>query len=233
METKTTKNGSFLFLGITLFVQAVTSLIGGLMFKKLGSESNIEAMMSNITHNVFSVNMSLFLQIVTAMVIIMLGVAIYHTAGHINKTMALLALLFYAFEATLLAVSQSLTFGLMKVSLLYMANSDAGLLSLGSALFACKDFAAKIALIPFGLGALLFYYLLMEAKIIPKWLALWGLVTAPFILVGIPLMAFGVKVPIILLAPYVPFEFFTGIYILIKYRKKIILEPIDNNFTAK
>lgn len=34
-------------------------------------------------------------------------------------------------------------------------------------------------------------------------------------------IAFGVKVPILLLAPYVPFEFFTGIYILIKYRKKI------------
>lgn len=222
MDTKTTQNG-FLLLGITLFVQAVTSLIGGLMFKSLVAEANMDATMSNLAHHVFSVNISIFLQMVTSMVIIMLGVAIYHTAGHINKNMALLGLLFYALEATLLAVSQTFIFGLMKASQLYMANSDAGLLNLGSALFACNDFAAKIAMIPFGLGAILFYYLLMKAKIIPKWLALWGLVTAPLILVGIPLMAFGVKVPILLLAPYVPFEFFTGIYILIKYRKKVIL----------
>lgn len=40
-----------------------------------------------------------------------------------------------------------------------------------------------------------FYYLLMKAKTIPKWLALWGLVTVPFVLVGAPLMAFGVTVP--------------------------------------
>lgn len=222
METKTIKNGLYLFLGITLLVQAVTSLIGGLMFNNLGSETTIKATMSNIAQNVFSVEISLFLQLVTAMVIIMLGVAIYHTAGHINKTMAVLALICYAFEATLLAVSQSFTFGLMKVSLLYSSNSDAGLLNIGSALFACKDFSAKMAMIPFGVGAMLFYYLLMEAKIIPKWLALWGLITAPLILVCIPLMAFGVKVPIILLAPYVPFEFFTGIYILIRYRKKVV-----------
>ena len=232
METKTTRNG-FLFLGITLFVQAVTSLMGGLMFKGLVSVADIAATMSNLAHHVFSVNISIFLQMVTAMVIIMLGVAIYHTAGHINKTMAVLGLLFYALEATLLAVSQTFTFGLMKASQLYMSTNDAGLLNLGSALFAGNDFAAKIAMIPFGLGAILFYYLLMKAQIIPRWLALWGLVTAPFILVGIPLMAFGVKVPILLLAPYVPFEFFTGIYIMIKYRKKIILKSIDNSLTLK
>jgi hypothetical protein len=150
----------------------------------------------------------------------MLGVAMYMAAGHINKTMAIIALSFYIFEAILLAVSQVFVFGLVKVSQLYLTGGYAGLESLGNVLLSCKDFTGKIAMIPFGLGAILFYYLLMEAKIIPKWLALWGLVTAPFILVGVPLSAFGVKVPIILLAPYVPFEFFTGIYILIKYRKK-------------
>ena len=222
METKTTQNG-FLFLGITLFGQAVTSLIGGLMFKSLVAEAHMAATMSNLAHHVSSVNISIFLQMVTAMVIVMLGVAIYHTAGHINKTMAVLDYFSMHLEAILLAVSQTFTFGLLKASQLYMANSDAGLLNLGSALFAGSDFAAKIAMIPFGLGAILFYYLLMKAQIIPKWLALWGLVTAPLILVGIPLMAFGVKVPILLLAPYVPFEFFTGIYILIKYRKKSVL----------
>lgn len=216
----------FRFLGITLFVQAVTSLIGGLMFKRLVSEANIAVTMSNLAHNVSYANISILLQMVTAMVIIMLGAAIYHTAGHINKTMAVLGLFFYASEAALLAVSQTFIFGLINASRLYMANSDAALLNLGSVLFACNDFAAKIAMVPFGLGAILLYYLLMKAEIVPKWLALWGLVTAPFILVGIPLMAFGVEVPIWLLAPYVPFEFFTGIYILIRYRKKIVLKTM-------
>ena len=75
-------------------------------------------------------------------------------------------------------------------------------------------------MIPFGVGAILFYYLLMKAKVLPKWLALWGLITVPLILVCVTLQTFGVAIPFALFVPYVPFEFFTGVYILIKYRNK-------------
>ncbi len=218
MENRISKNGLYLFLGITLLVQAVTSLIGGILFKNLGSETAIASLMVNVAQHVMTVNISILLQFITAIVIIMLGVSIYQSAGYIHKTMAILGLLFYAFEATLLAVSQVFTWGLLKTSLLYTSTLDPSLLNLGAILFDCKDFAAKMAIIPFGLGALLLYYLLLKSKIIPKWLALWGLVTSPLILVCIPLMAFGIKVPLFLLAPYVPFEFFAGIYIIIRYR---------------
>ena len=72
----------------------------------------------------------------------------------------------------------------------------------------------------FGIGAILFYYLLLKADVFPKWLALWGIFTVPLIMILTPLMAFGVEAPFWLLVPYVPFEFVAGIYILIKYRKK-------------
>lgn len=221
METKTTKNGIFQLLGIAFFTQAFVPLLADtIMFRPFVSNENIYTTMSNIANNIPTIYISVVLQIVTAAVIIMLGVAMYMAAGHINKTMAIIALSFYIFEAILLAVSQVFVFGLVEVSQLYLTGGYAGLESLGNVLLSCRDFTGKIAMIPFGLGGILFYYLLMESKIIPKWLALWGLVTAPFILVGVPLMAFGVKVPIILLAPYVPFEFFAGIYILIKYREE-------------
>ncbi len=76
-----------------------------------------------------------------------------------------------------------------------------------------------MAMIPFGLGAITFYYLLMKAEILPKWLALWGIITVSFVLVAVPLMALGVLIPFVLLIPYVPFEFFTGIFIWIKYSR--------------
>lgn len=222
MEATITKNGLFKLLGITFFVQALTSLIGGaVLFEPIVSKENINTTMSNIANNISRIYGSMLLEITTAVVIILLGVAIYLTAGHINKTMAMIALSFYIFEAVLLAVSQIFIFGLVEASQLYLTGEDAGLVSLGNVLLSCRDFTTKMAIIPFGLGALLFYYLLMKAKIIPKWLALWGLVTAPFVLIGVPLMAFGVTVPFALFIPYVPFEFFTGIYVLIRYQKKI------------
>ena len=220
METTINKNGLFQLLGAAFFVQALMPLVGGLVFQSFESKENISITMSNMANNISTIYGTIFLWVVTAVVIIILGVAIYRTAGHINKTMAMIALSLYLFEAVLIVVGEAFVYGLVKASQLYLAGGDAGLLSLGNVLLSCRHFAGEIAMIPFGLGAIPFYYLLMKAGTIPKWLALWGLVTAPFVLVGIPLTTFGVTVPFALFVPYIPFEFFTGIYILIRYRKK-------------
>jgi hypothetical protein len=219
MNTKETKRWLFLLLGFTFFVQASTSLVGGLLFGKLESKTSIETTLTNISTHMQTFNVSVFLQFVTAIVIIMLGIAIYETAGHVNKTLAKIGLLLYTFEAMLLAVGQIFLIGLMKVSELYLATGDASLLNLGEVLLKCRHFSGEIAMLPFGIGAIFFYYLLMKAKIIPKWLALWGLVTAPCIMVYFTLGTMGVELPFAICIPYVPFEFFTGVFIMIKYRK--------------
>ena len=209
------------FLGITLFIQAVTSLIGGSIFLGPFDTSEFtEITMRSISDTSSIAYVSIFLQMITAVVIIMLGVAMYRAAGRINKTIAIVALSLYIFEAVLLAMGQVFVFGLVEVSHLFSISSDMSLLVLGKVLLSCKEFAGQIAMIPFGIGAILFYYLLLKANVIPKWLALWGILTVPFILISVPLMAFGVAVPFFLLIPYVPFEFFTGIYILVKNRKE-------------
>ena len=219
MNTKETKRWLFLLLGFTFFVQASTSLIGGLLFGKLESKTSIETTLTNISMHMQTFNVSVLLQFVTAIIIIMFGIAIYETAGHINKTVAKIGLLLYTFEAMLLAVGQIFLVGLMKVSELYLATGDAGLLNLGEVLLKSRHFSGEIAMLPFGIGAICFYYLLMKAKIIPKWLALWGLGTAPFIMVYFTLGTMGVALPFAICIPYVPYEFFTGAFIMIKYQK--------------
>jgi len=224
MENKdATKNNRslMLFLGITLLVQAVTALIGGTIF--LGSFDSSEITsetIRNISDSAVTGYVSILLQMITAVVIIMLGVAMYQAAGHSNKTIAIVALCLYIFEATLLDMGQVFVFGLIEVSNLYSSSVDANLIPLGDILFTCREFAGQIAMIPFGIGAILFYYLLLKAKIVPSWLALWGIFTVPLILIGVTLMAFGVNVPFIVFIPYVPFEFFTGIFIIIRYWQK-------------
>jgi len=223
METVNKNNNLLKLLGISLFTQAVTSLVGGMIFSGPFDNNEITGdKLISMAQNNTTIYISIIFQLITAVVIIILGVSMFRLAGHINKTMAILALSFYIFEAMLLTVDQVFIFGLSEASQLFISTGEMSLISLGSVLMASREFAGKIAMIPFGLGALLFYYLLMKASIIPKWLALWGLITVPFILVGIPLIVFGVSIPFAFFVPYVPFEFFTGIFILVKYRKKII-----------
>ena len=82
-----------------------------------------------------------------------------------------------------------------------------------------EDFIGKIAMIPFGIGAVIFYWLITKAQAVPKWLGWYGIVTVPLILIATPLMAFGVNVPFWIMVPYVPFEFFTGVFVIVKAAK--------------
>ena len=225
METIKTRNGLFKFLGITLFAQAVTSLVGGSIFLgPFDSNEITDASLRVMADSTQVAYISMLLQMITGVVIIMLGVAMYRAAGHKGKTIAVTALGLYIFEAVLLAVGQVFVFGLVQVSQIYSISGDANLLALGKVLLSCRGFAGEMAMIPFGVGAILFYYLLMKAEVLPKWLALWGLITVPLILVCVPLATFGIETSFALLIPYVPFEFFTGIYILIKYRNTKVEE---------
>jgi len=204
-------------LGAALFAQAATSLVGGaVFFDPYVKPADIAASMGRVADNIGGVYAGVLLQLATAVVIIILGVLLYQAAGHINRTAALIALSFYIFEALLLSVSQIFVFALADVSRLYALGPGGALESAGGTLLICHDFAARMAIIPFGLGAIIFYYLLLKAGIIPRWLALWGLITVPFVLIGVPLTAFGARVPFALFVPYVPFEFFAGIFIFIK-----------------
>ena len=136
---------------------------------------------------------------------------------------SIVALSLYIFEAVLLSVAQVFAFGLVEVSHMFVSSADTNLFAIGEVLLASKSFAGEIAMIPFGIGAIMFYYLLLKAEILPKLLALWGLLTVPFILISVPLMSFGVNAPFFLLVPYVPFEFFTGLYVLVMNKKSHLI----------
>lgn len=226
MKTNKIKKRLLQFFGVTLFTQAVTSLIGGSIFMgPFASNEITDLTMRSIANSTSTAYISILLQMITAVVIIMLGVAIYQVAGHKNKTMALTALSLYIFEAILLVVGQVFIFGLVEASKMYSISSDANLLAIGKLFLSCREFSGKMAMIPFGIGAMLFYYLLLKAGIFPKWLALWGIFAVSFILICIPLMAFGINGPFVLLVPYVPFEFVAGIYILVNTKMKKLPSP--------
>jgi hypothetical protein len=70
-------------------------------------------------------------------------------------------------------------------------------------------------MLPFALGATLFYYLFFRSRVIPRVLALWGLVAAPLALVGTVLTLLGYAVPIVVFLPNLPFELGAGLWLLV------------------
>lgn len=219
---ETGKRGLLLFFGFTLFTQAVTSLVGGILFLNPFNTAVIDdAFMRMVAGSTGMAYLSIALQIITATVIVMLGVAMYRLAGHLNKPMADIALILYAMEALLLIAGQAFVYGLLKAAEQYLTSGDPALIALGNVLYACRKFCGEIAMFPFGIGAILFYSLVAKANMIPRWLGWYGIVTAAMIAVCVPLKTFGVEVPVVLMAPYMPFEFFTGVYVTLRSRKAL------------
>jgi hypothetical protein len=63
-----------------------------------------------------------------------------------------------------------------------------GTLSLGAA-----DYSALMTTFAFGLGALIFYYLLFQSKLIPRWISVWGLIAIALHLATGLLIIFGLQ----------------------------------------
>ena len=90
---------------------------------------------------------------------------------------------------------------------------------LGTSLIEVRaQLVGQILAIFFGLSALLFYYLLYQLKLVPRFISVWGLIGAVLILTWNLLLIFGVSVSIgmILALPMILNEIFLGIWLIAK-----------------
>ena len=214
---KTLNNRFTVALGLALLLQATTSLVsGGILFAPLVDKTDIAATMTNIAQNQFKADLSIFLDIVTALGIVWLAVLLFTLLRKINPVWATTALALYILEASILVMSKFAGYALIQVSSMYSISGDSSLQVTGRLLLQVKDFSYNLHMLPCGIGAILFYYLLIKSRTLPSWIPIWGLVTIIPVLVGTLLRTYGVEVPIAVMFPYVPFEFFAGAFILIR-----------------
>ena len=114
------------------------------------------------------------------------------------------------------------TFSLLGLSQEFAAGQSAKALRLATLAFDAMEFGGgTLHMVAFVAGAILFYVLLDQSRLVPRPLSLWGLVTIlPFAL-GSPLMVLGIELPFLLYVPYVPFELAIGLWLLINLSLEI------------
>ena len=87
--------------------------------------------------------------------------------------------------------------------------------TLGTFLLAERAWAFQMVSITFGLGALMFYYVLYQSKLLPRWLSGWGLIGAAVVLTNVMLDLFGYSVPNLGLLMLVN-ELVLGVWLIVK-----------------
>lgn len=220
-ENKTSR-----ILGAAFLLQAVTSFTSGVfLLKPLTAPGNITEVMVNIANHPLMMRANILGEIITAAGIIFLGAVLFIFLRNQGEKMALTALGLYILEAVLLAASRMEAFSLLRISQEYVsAGASASLLSMGSLALESMSFEYNLAMMGFCIGGILFYYLLDKARIVPRVLSLWGLISAIPLLVATVMAILGYKVSFYVYVPYIPFEFAIGIWILIKGIKTPFIE---------
>lgn len=203
------------FLGAALLFQAVASLVSGaVLFNPLIESSNIGKTVNNIVSNIDKVYGSILLDSFTALGIIILAVLFYKITSKINRSASLIALGLYISEAAILFVNKILVYIFARYCLTGKIDHNIAQILLDGA-----NFAYILHLLPFAIGAFIFYLLIYRSKLLPKGLSIWGVVSIIPFLIGVPLTMLGFNFPFIFYIPYVPFEFCVGLFLIVKKSK--------------
>ena len=141
------------------------------------------------------VTIGILLDFVCAPAMIMIPILLLPLFRTFNMTLAYGYVVFRAFEGILFTVILALSHSLIVISREYASSgvSDSVHFSAaGSSIHAAIESGTILYILVYGVGALMFYYLLYRSRLIPGWLSGWGFLAVVLLLVGDILYMFDV-----------------------------------------
>jgi len=219
-----TNNKKSKILGFAFLFQFFTSIISSAIILPQASGISAMSMPENISESLIRIAnhpalmmANILGEMFTALGIAFLGVMLFMALRKFGEKIATVALGFYLVEAAILAISNLEVLSLLHISHEYIAAGQPEyLLTLGKMAIESTGYAYTLHTLPFGYGAVLFYYLLNKSRAVPRGLSLWGLISILPFLIGVPMSILGYEFPFFLYLPYVPFEFVIGLWILFR-----------------
>ena len=211
-------------LGLAFLIQFVTSFAGGVFIlpratgvKAFAVSLEIGQVMANVAKNIAFARLNIYIDLITAVGVIFLGAMLYSAVKKQHKGLALTAFGLYVVESVLIAVTKLALYALMAISQQYIAaGSPASMEPMANLVYTLMEFLSKMNSILYCAGGMIFYALLFKARTVARPLSLWGLVGFLGVFAAAGLSLFGAKVPVFLYVPYIPFELFIAIWILVK-----------------
>jgi hypothetical protein len=180
----------------------------------------------NVSANKNQVIIGIFLELINTAAVIGIAVLMFPLLKKQNEALALGYVGSRIVESAILLVGHIFLLLLIVLSQEYVhaAAPDAShFQTLGTLFIAERRLTFQMVPLVVTLGALMFYYLLYQSKLIPRWLSVWGLIGVPFSLAAFVLAMFGLRAgasmptsAIILNLPIGLNEIFLGIWLIVK-----------------
>jgi Domain of unknown function (DUF4386) len=174
----------------SLFYMAVGTSNEVLMGRAKGAEG-VAAKLARIGEHATEVRVATVLAVLECLSAVVVGVALYGVTRDEDHELALLALVCRAAEGIINSINIP-----GNLELLWLAQPQGGAGALDAATrHALGTFllipGGPIAAIFFAVGSTLFSYLLLRGRMVPAWLAGWGVLASVLLVVGLPLQVAG------------------------------------------
>ena len=180
-------------VGIMFILATVANVVGNLSFVQPVLES--PDMLASAAVNGNKVIWGGLLELIAAIAVVNIVVWLYPLLRKSNEGLALGALSFRLIESifyivVVLSIFAMLTLGQEAAQ---ASASDSAVFQVGGTILqAIHDWAGKIGVIAFTLGAMMYYSIFYRSKLIPRWLSAWGFLAAASTLTAAVLTMFGV-----------------------------------------
>lgn len=214
MERRTARIVGTLFL-----VAMVTSIVGGgLIESVLQAPDYIRDAYANRT----LLTLGAVLELLTAAAVVGIAVMMFPIFKRYSEALALGYVSYRVLEAAVVAVAviTPLTIVTLSQDLSAAGTSDSSSLqALGGALVDLRGRMAGL-LVPvfFSLGAVIFYSLLYQSRLVPRFISVWGLVGVALLIANNLLETFGAALTgaMVLALPIILNEIFLGIWLIVR-----------------
>ena len=202
--------------GILFLTAMVSSLVGGGI---LGSVLGIPDFLTKVSANIGLITSGVILELINAVAVIGIAVTMFPLIKRHNESLALGYVGFRIIESLLCTLSAVIPLLLLSLGLGYQKSAASELPyihAINTLLLTIRLNLAEI-FIPlfFGLGALVFYYLLYSMKLIPAFISIWGFIAAVLILILIVING-GTVINMVLVLPVILNEIFLGIWLIVR-----------------
>ena len=212
-----------IFVGIFFLVGYVILLPGGFLIDSIIDGPDY---LINVSANRSQVIIGMFLEFINAAAVVGIAVLMFPLLKKQNEALALGYAGSRIVESAILLVGHIFLLLLIILSQEYVkaADPDASYFrTLGTVLIAERGLTFRMVMIVVSLGALMFYYLLYQSKLIPRFISVWGLIGAPLSLAGGLIAIFGHRAgasmpasTMILGLPIMLNEIFLGVWLIVK-----------------
>jgi hypothetical protein len=233
-EKMDTYRKTAVIVGLLFIIATVSALLSGVF---LGSTLDAPNYLAAVSSNETSVIIAVILELILAVSVFGIGFMLFPILKKYVESLAMAYVGFRLFEAIFIVVASLGLLSLLTISQQYVAGASyTSYQPLGSLLLALRDWSYLIGTMIFlGLGGLTLNYLLYQSKLVPRWLSLWGLIGAAFILLYGILGLFGLSTDLtspstFLALPIAVQEMVFAVWLIVKgFNPSAIAPDLQNN----